>query len=193
MGRLQVRWSDQEARKPYARPFGVSFWSDGNDPLLSIAVSGADLLYYRQFQGACLQLAGQLFCEPVVEVSPEPQRAWLDILADVLAPATDLTLVPHSIFDETEGRVFRFRPAWDNTPWAEFGADTVLDYQEFQAAIAHQTGRLYRNQRVEPIDDDLRQHRIWVVELGGIIHPPDVGDAAKHPWPWRPPRAAPSG
>ena len=29
MADIQVRWSEHEARKPYARPFGVSFLDDG--------------------------------------------------------------------------------------------------------------------------------------------------------------------
>ena len=63
MPAISVRWSEQEARKPYARPFMVSFTDDAGEPSGAVAVSGADLLYYRQFQTAVLALAGELFVD----------------------------------------------------------------------------------------------------------------------------------
>jgi len=47
MPAITVRWSEQEARKPYARPFMVSFAGDDGEVIGSVAVSGADLLYHR--------------------------------------------------------------------------------------------------------------------------------------------------
>jgi hypothetical protein len=51
MPAISVRWSEQEARKPYARPFMVSFTDDAGGSLGAVAVSGSDLLYHRQFRG----------------------------------------------------------------------------------------------------------------------------------------------
>src|SRR5487761_1236070 len=75
---LSVRWSEQEARKPYARPFMVSFTGDGGEPLGAVAVSGADLLYYRQLQVAVLALAGELFVLGPVEAAGDLQAARLE-------------------------------------------------------------------------------------------------------------------
>ena len=47
-------------------------------PAGSVALNGADLLYYTQFQTAVLSLAGELFVDAAVEASPDPQHAWLD-------------------------------------------------------------------------------------------------------------------
>ena len=84
MPSLRVRWSEQEARKPYARPFMVTFTADDGTDVGSVALNGADLLYYTQFQTAVLSLAGELFVDAAVEASGDPQRAWLDRIAGLM-------------------------------------------------------------------------------------------------------------
>ncbi len=66
---MRIRWSEQEARKPYARPFMVTFTADDGTDVGSVALNGADLLYYTQFQTAVLSLAGELFVDTAVEAS----------------------------------------------------------------------------------------------------------------------------
>ena len=88
MPAISVRWSEQEARKPYARPFMVSFADDAGEVIGSVAVSGADLLYYRQFQAAVLALAGELFVDGALDAEPDAQAAWLERLSALL-PAVD--------------------------------------------------------------------------------------------------------
>src|SRR5438477_8888227 len=95
MPRLAVRWSETEAHKPYARPFMVSFIDDQDATLGSVAVNGADLLYYRQFQAAVMALAGELFRDELVERDPDPQRAWLDQIAALVPPAAALRVTRH--------------------------------------------------------------------------------------------------
>ena len=69
---MRIRWSEQEARKPYARPFMVTFTGDDGTDVGSVALNGADLLYYTQFQTAVLSLAGELFVDTAVEASADP-------------------------------------------------------------------------------------------------------------------------
>ncbi len=71
MPSIRIRWSEQEARKPYARPFMVTFTGDDGTDVGSVALNGADLLYYTQFQTAVLSLAGELFVDTAVEASSE--------------------------------------------------------------------------------------------------------------------------
>src|SRR5438128_2375784 len=105
---LMLRWSEAEASKPYARPFMVSFTDDTGAALGSVAMDGADLLYYRQFQAAVLALAGELFVDADVESAADPQRAWLDRIGRALPDAGQATVTPVSSFDTHEGRRFGF-------------------------------------------------------------------------------------
>ena len=147
MPKISVRWSEQEARKPYARPFMVSFWDDAGEPVGAVAVSGADLLYYRQFQVAVLALAGELFAGRGDRLERGPSGgAWLERLATLLPAIGSLELHPVSTFDHDRGRVFHVeaRVPGRAEP-AHLEAATVLEYQELQATLAHQTGGLYRD------------------------------------------------
>ena len=94
MPALSIRWSEQEARKPYARPFMVSFTDDAGEPAGAVAVSGADLLYYHQFQIAVLALAGELFADAGVDSQTDPQAAWLERLSGLLPAVESLELHP---------------------------------------------------------------------------------------------------
>ena len=107
MPSMRIRWSEQEARKPYARPFMVTFTGDDGTDVGSVALNGADLLYYTQFQTAVLSLAGELFVDTAVEASADPQRAWLDRIAGLMPAIGAITITPRSTFDDTQGRVFR--------------------------------------------------------------------------------------
>lgn len=182
---LAVRWSEHEARKPYARPFAVTFHDGAGRPLGGITASGHDLLYYSQFQGAVITLAGELFREPSVEAAEDPQRAWLDVLTPLLPAAPDLVLIPESEFDPREGRVFHARLGWEECTWTRFGAGSLLEYQEFQAALAHQTGRLHRHAVIEGITDPDRRRRRWIEELAGMLRRPGAAEAMAESWPWR--------
>src|SRR5487761_504206 len=188
MPSLSVRWSEQEARKPYARPFMVSFTGDGGEPLGAVAVSGADLLYYRQLQVAVLALAGELFVIGPVEAAGDLQAAWLEHLSGLLPAAEGLELRPVSSFDHDRGRVFHVEAQVPGcSEPARLEAPSVLEYQELQAAIAHQTGRLYRRPEVEAQVDPEERQRIWLGLLGGVLARPGEEEAMAPAWPWRPP------
>src|SRR3984893_13056939 len=104
---MRMRWSESEARKAYARPFMVTFSGDDGADVGSVALNGADLLYYTQFQTAVLSLAGELFVDTAVEASADPQRAWLDRIAGLIPDIGAITITPRSTFDDNQGRVFR--------------------------------------------------------------------------------------
>ena len=109
MPSLRIRWSEQEARKPYARPFMVTFTGDDGTDVGSVALNGADLLYYTQFQTAVLSLAGELFVDTAVEASADSQRAWLDRIAGLMPSIGIVSIAPRSTFDDnqalTAGRI----------------------------------------------------------------------------------------
>src|ERR1700688_1336663 len=136
MPSMRIRWSEQEARKPYARPFMVTFAGDDDTDVGSVALNGADLLYYTQFQAAVLSLAGELFVEPAVESSSDPQRSWLDRIAGLMPALTLLGITPRSTFDDTQGRVFRLVIKADGGQAAIVDASGLLEDQELQAGLA---------------------------------------------------------
>jgi hypothetical protein len=187
MAAIGVRWSEHEAPKPYARPFMVSFTGDGGVSLGAVAVSGADLLYYRQFQAAVLALSGELFVHPEVDADADPQRAWLDELSGLLPSIASLSLRPASTFDHERGRVFRVEAMIPGHPEPmPLEASAVLEYQDLQAALAHQSGRLYRSGGVEAVADPSDRHRVWLAALGGLLERPDADEAMTVDWPWHP-------
>jgi hypothetical protein len=190
MPALSIRWSEQEARKPYARPFMVSFWGDAGEPVGAIAVSGADLLYHRQFQVAVLSLSGELFADAGAEAEADAQAAWLERLSGLLPPVESLELHPVSTFDHERGRLFHVeaRVPRCSEP-ARLEAPAVLEYQELQASLAHQTGHLYRNPAIEAIADPAERQRAWVAALAGLLNRPGEDEAMTRVWPWRPPSA----
>ena len=181
---IAVRWSMHEARKPYARPLGVSF-VNGGDVVASLAVSGAELVYYTQFQATVLTRVGELFRQPAVEEAAQPQRSWLDHLATVLPAAPTFRVAAQSIFSEEHGRHFRFALLGTGWGWTDIDAATLVDYQEFQAAVAHQTGLLYRDETVEAIDDDARRRQEWLTAVAQVLDRPHIDDRAAEEWPWR--------
>ena len=185
MAHLQIRWSAPEARKPYARPFGVSFFDDADQPLGGIAVSGADLLYYRQFKAAVLSLSGELFALEQVEQHQDQQRAWLDELESLLPAVGSLEVSARSDFDHERGRVFGFDIACDGERLATVDSATLLEYQELQAALAHQSGRLYRNREVESVNEPSRRALLWERSLRTVLARPDRSEAIAESWPWR--------
>ncbi len=187
MPALRIRWSEQEALKPYARPFMVSFVDDAGEPAGAVAVSGADLLYYRQFQVAVLALAGELFVDEDVARQPDAQAAWLERLSPLLPAIQGLRLHPVSDFDHERGRTFHIEVRVPDRPEpARLDAQTLFDYQELQAVLAHQTGCLYRNPGIEGIADPEERQRAWLEVLGGLLDRPDRDEAMTEAWPWRP-------
>lgn len=182
---LHIRWSEHEARKTYARPFGVTFLDDDGAAAGSVAVNGADLLYYRQFQAAVLHLAGELFVDEAVDGAGDPQRAWLDVIGSALPSVSHIDVTPVSSFAEHSGRVFEFNVAISADRTVRVSATTLLEYQELQAVVAHQAGCLYRNTAVEAIDDPLQRHLAWMAELRAFVRRPDAAEAMSEAWPWR--------
>ncbi len=176
---LAIRWSEHEARKPYARPFGVSFGGGG-----SVAVSGADLLYYRQFQAAVLALTGELFVAPAGD-AVDPQRAWLDALAQLLPAVSTFAGRPVSSFDDKAGRLFHVDVRAGQLAPCRLEAPALLEYQEFQAALAHQTGALYRDADVEAQQDAAPRQAAWTAVLRRCLQRPDPAEAMSEEWPWR--------
>jgi hypothetical protein len=185
MASLQLRWSMHEARKPYARPFMVTFVNDSGEQLGSVAVNGSDLLYWRQFVAAVAALTGELFIRDDVDSAADPQRAWLHKLTEMMPPAVDLSVTPRSTFDHDHGRVFGFAVACADDRAAAVDARTLFEYQEFQAAIAHQCGVLLRVAAVEEIDDASPRQRAWLSWLSATVSRPSVEEAMSREWPWR--------
>jgi hypothetical protein len=182
---LQLRWSEHEARKPYARPFMVTFTNDAGEQLGSIGVSGADLLYWRQFVTAVAALTGELFIHDDVDDAADPQRAWLQKLTQMMPPAGELKITPASTFDHDLGRVFGFRVSSGGDRHGVVVARTLLEYQELQAALAHQCGRLLRVAAVEAIDDAAPRQRAWLDWLNETVSRPPTDEAMSREWPWR--------
>jgi len=186
MPSLAVRWSEHEATKAYARPFAVTFIDENDAPLGAIAVSGRDLLYYRQFQIAVLALAGELYQDPAPDAAADDaQRGWLDRLDGLLPVAENVRLRPVSTFDHERGRVFHVNVEIDGTAGiAVLEPATLLEYQEFQAGLAHRTGRLYRNHEVESFSQADDRQAAWVGCLSGLMLRPSAAEALSEHWPW---------
>ena len=184
MAEFSIRWSALEARKPYASPFGVMFADDHGTDIGGIAVNGPDLVYYRQFQGAVLRLAGEVFSIADVDASPDPQRTWLDVLESKMPRFQALELEGASFYDDqARERRFRFSVIGLDTA-SHVGAPVVADYQELQAALAHLTGHLYRNTEIEAIEDAEQRRSAWVHALRAILRRPDADDRIAAEWPW---------
>lgn len=181
---LRLRWSEHEARKQYARPFMVTFLASDGDALGSIAMAGADLLYWRQFGTAVAALSGELLVVDAIEAAGDPQRAWLDILASLLPAAPRLRVQPRSTFDHDRGRLFGFVVTGEGVE-AVVDAPTLLEYQDFQAALAHQSGRLLRVDGVEAIDDPVPRRRAWLDWLRITVERPAADEAMADRWPLR--------
>jgi hypothetical protein len=184
MPSIRVRWSEQEARKPYARPFMVTFSGDDGSDVGSVALNGADLLYYTQFQTAVLSLAGELYVDTAVEASADPQRAWLDRIAGLMPAITVTSITPRSTFDDNQGRVFRLIIDTDSGRAAIIDASGLLEYQELQAVVAHQTGCLYRDLAIEGVEEAADRRRAWMGALRLLIRRPDPGEAMSEAWHW---------
>ena len=184
MPSMRIRWSEQEARKPYARPFMVTFSGDDGSDVGSVALNGADLLYYTQFQTAVLSLAGELFVDTAVEASPDPQRSWLDRIAGLLPAIAAITITPRSTFDDNQGRVFRLVVNAEGGRAAIVDASGLLEYQELQAVRAHQTGGLFRDLASEGVEDPADRRRAWMGALRRLVSRPDPGEAMNEAWHW---------
>jgi hypothetical protein len=187
MPEISVRWSEQEASKPYARPFMVSFTDDAGASLGAVAVSGSDLLYYRQLQVAVLALTGELFADAAVDAATDTQAAWLERLSSLLPAADGLHLRPVSTFDHDRGRAFHVEARIPgSSAAARLEAPAVLEYQELQAGLAHQTGRLYRNRAIEGVEEPEDRRRAWLAVLGDLLERPGEDEAMALDWPWKP-------
>jgi len=184
MPSMRVRWSESEARKPYARPFMVTFSGDDGADVGSVALNGADLLYYTQFQAAVLSLAGELFVDTAVEASADPQRAWLDRVAGLVPAVGEISITPRSTFDEHQGRVFRMVITTSDARTAVVDAPGLLEYQELQAVLAHQTGCLYRDLAIEAVEDISARRRAWMGALRLLVNRPDPDEAMNEAWHW---------
>jgi hypothetical protein len=184
MATMRVRWSESEARKPYARPFMVTFVSDDGSDVGSVALNGAELLYYTHFQTAVLSLAGELFVDSSVEASADPQRAWLDRIGELLPELGEISVLPKSTFDEHSGRVFRLIVSTDDGRTASVDAAALLEYQDLQAVLAHQTGCLFRDRAIEGVEDIAERRRAWMGAIRLKVQRPDAGEAMSETWQW---------
>ena len=182
---LRLRWSEHEARKPYARPFMVSFVADNGDDLGSVALNGSDLLYWRQFGAAVAALSGELFVLDAIDSAPDPQRAWLEVLTPLLPRAATIRVTPRSTFDHERGRIFGFVVTGVGGADAIVDGPTLLEYQDFQAALVHQTGSLLRVATVEELDDAAPRRRAWINWLRDVVERPSADEAMAAAWPWR--------
>ena len=148
----------------------VTFTGDDGSDVGSVALNGADLLYYTQFQTAVLSLAGELFVDADVEASSDPQRAWLDRIAGLMPAIGAITITPRSTFDDNQGRVFRLVINAEGGRAAIVDASGLLEYQELQAVLAHQTGGLFRDLAIEEIEDAAARRRAWIGALRRLVN-----------------------
>ena len=148
-------------------------------------MSGADLLYLRQFQAAVLSLSGEMFLDSTITATGDLQRAWLDRIGALVPRANEFSAVPSSTFDDSAGRIFRFGIVVDGHECCVMDAQTLLEYQEFQAVLAHQSGRLYRDAAVEAIDDPQSRYAAWMGVLRARVQRPAAAEAMADSWPWR--------
>ncbi|HSP64930.1 MAG TPA: hypothetical protein VLO10_01950, partial [Candidatus Deferrimicrobium sp.] len=151
----------------------------------SVALNGPDLLYWRQFGVAVAALSGELFALDDVDTAPDPQRAWLETLTPLLPGAGSMRITPRSTFDHERGRVFGFVVSGAGTLEAVVDGPTLLEYQEFQAALVHQTGRLLRVASVERCDEAGPRRHAWMAWLRGVVERPGADEAMAAVWPWR--------
>jgi hypothetical protein len=184
VAQLKVRWSEHEARKDYARPFGVGFLDDNGDQITAIAVNGRELLYYRDFQAAVLTLLGELFLHPDVEAGDQPQVAWLEIVASLLPAFEEPSLAATSTFDNYEGRTVQVDVRSRGETLTTVAAAAVFDFQEFQAVVAHQSGHLLRLPDIESVTDDLTRSRAWTRWVADHMEALDEELAVVSDWPW---------
>jgi len=181
-----IRWSELEARKPYASPFGVRFVDDSGADTGSVAVNGADLVYYRQFQHAVLRLGGELFVHAAVERDTDPEGAWLDVLQPKLGEFTPTAIEPRTYFDERVGdRRFQFVVHSQQGAECSVDSSALTEYQELQAAVAHLTGRLIRDRSIETVEDGEQRRRAWIAAVAELLRRPGNDDAMTEIWPWR--------
>lgn len=163
----------------------VTFINDEGEQLGSVALNGSDLLYWRQFVVAVASLTGELFIHDDVDSAADPQRAWLGKLTRMMPTAEDVAITPSSTFDHERGRVFGFRIDCGGDRHGVVDARTLLEYQELQAAIAHQCGRLLQVAEVESVDDPALRQRAWLSWLSHAVARPHVDEAMSREWPWR--------
>jgi hypothetical protein len=97
---------------------------------------------------------------------------------------TLLGITPRSTFDDTQGRVFRMVIKADGGQAAIVDASGLLEYQELQAVLAHQTGGLYRDLGVEAVEDPGDRRRAWIGALRLLMSRPDPGEAMNEAWHW---------
>jgi hypothetical protein len=172
MSRFTVRWSHLESRRPGARPFGVLFEDDIGGSAAGLTVDGADLLYYEQFRSAVLAMLGVVFRDTAVEASDDAQRAWLDLLTTAIPPAVLEAIALTDAQDASRGVHHLFTAVLAGEPRLTadgLEAGQVLDYQQLQAAIAHQTGRLLRDTDVEAVADEQERRRAWATRVAGLL------------------------
>ena len=62
-------------------------------------------------------------------------------------------ITPRSTFDDNQGRVFRLVISAEGGRAAIVDASGLLEYQELQAVLAHQTGCLFRDLAIEAVED----------------------------------------
>jgi hypothetical protein len=181
---LKVRWSEHEARKEYARPFGVGFLDDNGDQITAIAVNGRELLFYRDFQEAVLSLLGEIFLHPDVEGSEQPQIAWLDVVSGLIPSLDEVRFQAVSTFAHDTGRIVHFDAVAGETKLASIPAPALLEYQHTQHMIAHQCGRLLRVEALEAVADNSKRQRVWLAWLRERTLPVEEEYAVAQ-WPWK--------
>ena len=162
-----------ESRTPYARPFGVLFREPGRPPR-GLTLTGAELLFYGAFRTAVLEMLGEIVDDAAAEAAEDPQRAWLDGLAALLPSGTLKAVVPVDHQDPRYGMQYRFEVHLANGQGDPALADagTVLDYQQLQAVVAHQTGALVRLPEIESIGDAGVRRAAWIAVVRRLLRAP---------------------
>ncbi len=107
------------------------------------------------------------------------------MLTPLLPDTGHISVSPRSTFDHERGRVFGFVVTGAGTAEAVVDAATLLEYQDFQAALVHQTGRLLRVAAVEEVEDAAPRRRAWLRWLREVVGRPGADEAMSTTWPWR--------
>ena len=169
----ELRWSALEARTPMARPFGLLLRDPGAPPR-GLTLTGADLLFRGAFRASVLEMLGELVDDPTIDAAADPQLAWLDRLATLLPAAEVEAVEPVDHQDPRYGMQYRFavRLSGAEGPAPLVDAGCLLDYQLLQAALAHQSGSLWRLPAVERIADATARQVAWAARLRALLRSP---------------------
>jgi hypothetical protein len=63
-------------------------------------------------------------------------------------------------------------------------AAAILEYQDLQAVLAHQTGCLFRDATIEDMEDADARRRAWMGVIRLRVQRPDAAETMSDTWQW---------